>query len=65
MSRRPLAGVPEIAEYLGIPQATIRNQVMRRAGVGSLAFRVGRFLRWDWDDVDAWIESQKKAKQAA
>ena len=60
MSRRPLAGVPEVAEYFGIPENTVRDQVYRRVGVGVLAFRVGRFLRWEWDDIDAWVESQKQ-----
>lgn len=60
MSRRPLASVPEVAEYFGIPENTVRDQVYRRVGVGVLAFRVGRFLRWEWDDIDAWVESQKQ-----
>lgn len=60
MTRRPLAGVPEVAEYFGIPENTVRDQVYRRVGVGVLAFRVGRFLRWEWDDIDAWVESQKQ-----
>jgi hypothetical protein len=55
-----LAGVPEVAEYFGIPENTVRDQVYRGVGVGVLAFRVGRFLRWEWDDIDAWVQSQKQ-----
>lgn len=60
MTRRPLAGVPEVSEYFGIPENTVRDQVYRRVGIGVFAFRVGRFLRWEWDDIDAWVESQKQ-----
>lgn len=64
MPRRPLAGLTEIAEFTGLPQKTIYDQVHRRTGVGALAFKVGRHLRWDWSDVDAWIDSQKQAQAA-
>lgn len=65
MDRKPLASVPELAAYLGIPEKSIRGQVLRKVGVGRYAFRVGRHLRWEWSDVDKFVESQKKAKQAA
>ncbi|MFI6656889.1 helix-turn-helix domain-containing protein [Streptomyces sp. NPDC050523] len=32
----------------------------RRKGVGPRGFRVGRHLRFDPDDVSAWIESLMK-----
>lgn len=65
MPRRPLAGVPEVAEYFGLPERTVQTQVHRKVGIGTLAFRVGKYLRWDWDDLDKWVESQKKKSEAA
>ncbi|MFF4792315.1 helix-turn-helix transcriptional regulator [Streptomyces sp. NPDC001276] len=59
MSRRSLASLSDISEFTGLPRKTIYDQVHRRAGVGALAFKVGRHLRWDWADVDAWINQQK------
>lgn len=64
MSRRPLAGLPEVAAHFGMTEKAVRHHVQRRTGVGRLAFRVGRHLRWDWNDVDAWIESQKQERAA-
>ncbi|SBT93701.1 Helix-turn-helix domain-containing protein [Streptomyces sp. DI166] len=32
----------------------------RRKGIGPRGFRVGRYLRFDPDDVRAWVESQRK-----
>lgn len=65
MSRRSLASVEVVAEYLGLPPKTVRDQVQRRVGVGRYAFRVGKYLRWDWADVDAFVESQKQARSVA
>lgn len=64
MARRSLAGLPEIVAFTGLPKKTIYHQVHTRTGVGALAFKVGRHLRWDWADVDAWVTSQKQAQAA-
>lgn len=63
MSRRPLAGLPQVAEYFDLSQNTIKDQVYRQVGVGRLAFRVGKYLRWDWADIDAFVAAQKQQKQ--
>lgn len=62
---RPLAGLSEIAEFTGLPEKSIYHQVHARTGIGALAFKVGRYLRWDWDDVDAWVAQQKTGSRAA
>lgn len=64
MSRRPLARLPEVSEYTGLTRKSIYDQVHRQTGVGALAFKVGRHLRWDWTDIDAWIEQQKRGSAA-
>ena len=63
--RRNLANLDEIVEFTGLPERTIYSQVRRGVSVGGLAFKVGKHLRWDWDDVDAWIAQQKTARRAA
>jgi hypothetical protein len=65
MNRRSLASLEEVAEYLGLPSKTVRDQVYRRVGVGQYAFRVGKYLRWEWADVDAFVQSQKEARSIA
>jgi predicted DNA-binding transcriptional regulator AlpA len=64
VSPRPLAGLADIAEFTGLPEKTIYHQVHTRTGVGALAFKVGRYLRWDWDDVTAWVSQQKERAAA-
>ena len=53
MSTDRLMSVPEVAEYLGIPQTTIYQWNYQRTGPP--AFRVGRHLRFKRDDVEAWL----------
>lgn len=63
MTRRPLATREQVAEYFDLSPNTVKDQVYRQVGVGRLAFRVGKYLRWDWDDVDAFVAAQKQQKQ--
>ncbi|GLW45491.1 hypothetical protein Stsp02_11530 [Streptomyces sp. NBRC 14336] len=63
MNRRRLATREQVAEYFGLSPNTVKDQVYRQVGVGRLAFRVGKYLRWDWDDIDAFVAAQKQQKQ--
>ncbi|MGA5599871.1 helix-turn-helix transcriptional regulator [Streptomyces griseoincarnatus] len=63
MPRRPLATREQVAEYFDLSPNTVKDQVYRQVGVGRLAFRVGKYLRWDWDDIDAYVAAQKQQKQ--
>jgi len=49
-----LLSIGELAEYLGVPVATL--YAWRYRGEGPPGFRVGRHLRYRWSDVQAWIE---------
>jgi excisionase family DNA binding protein len=54
----------EVCEMLGLPsRATLYTQRYRGEPPGSLAVRVGRHLRWDPSDLDAWLEDLKAAQQ--
>lgn len=51
-----LLTVQDLAEYLGVPVATIYQ--WRYRGEGPNGFRVGRHVRYRWREVDAWVERQ-------
>jgi excisionase family DNA binding protein len=55
----PLWGVTEVAQYLNVRVQTVYS--WRARGVGPVASRVGKHLRWDPDDVVAWVRQQKEA----
>jgi predicted DNA-binding transcriptional regulator AlpA len=50
-----LWGVREVAEFLGVPAATLYQ--WRYQGYGPPGARVGRYLRYDPRDVRAWFRS--------
>ena len=51
-----LLTVEELADYLEVPVATIYAWRHRRKGPSG--FRVGRYLRFRWGDVERWIEDR-------
>lgn len=51
-----LLTIKELAEYLGVPVATLYQWRYRREG--PRGFRVGRHIRYRWSDVEDWIEHQ-------
>jgi excisionase family DNA binding protein len=51
-----LVTVADLADYLGVPPATLYQ--WRYRGEGPPGFRVGRHLRYRWSDVHQWIESR-------
>jgi excisionase family DNA binding protein len=52
----PIISAQELAEYLGVPVATIYAWRHRRQGPAG--FRVGRHVRFRWSDVERWIEDR-------
>lgn len=51
-----LLTVKDLADYLGVPVATI--YAWRYRGEGPPGFRVGRHLRFRRADLEQWIERQ-------
>lgn len=52
----------EVAEALGRPTAW----VLRSAASGALpSFKVGKAVRFDEDDIDAWLERQRRGEKLA
>lgn len=54
--RRALASRKEVAEYVGVPTQTVAVWAMK--GAGPRYRLIGRYARYDWADVDAWLDAQ-------
>jgi excisionase family DNA binding protein len=52
----PLLTVDEVAEWLQIPKSTLYRQNSNGVPPGGLGVRVGRWLRYDRDVVQRWLE---------
>ncbi|WP_445035944.1 helix-turn-helix transcriptional regulator [Streptomyces hayashii] len=46
----------ELADFLGVPLNTVYVWNHRRQG--PRAHKVGRYLRYRWPEVEAWLEAQ-------
>ncbi len=53
-----LLTVEDLAEYLGVPVATLYAWRYHRQGPPG--FRVGRHLRYRWADIETWISDRIK-----
>jgi excisionase family DNA binding protein len=58
----PLFSISTLSEYIGVPEATL--YVWRSQGKGPKGFRVGKYVRYRSEDVDAWLNEQR-AKESA
>ncbi len=57
---RPLLGVQEVSDILGVPKATLyqwHSLATRGHSIGPKAFRVGRHLRYSMEDLNAYIKA--------
>jgi excisionase family DNA binding protein len=57
-TRRRLATVEEVSEYLGVPVPTLYQ--WRAKGTGPRGSKVGRWVRYRWDDVEQWLDDQSR-----
>jgi excisionase family DNA binding protein len=58
---RRLATPIEVSAYLKVPVKTL--YASRYEGKGPRAHRVGRHLRYRWEDVEAWLASSRLADE--
>lgn len=61
-TREPLGSPREVAEYLGVPEDTLRH--WRSTGTGPRYFSVRRHIRYRWPDVEDWLASQPQGGAA-
>ena len=58
---REMLSPEDVCKRLNLPSpATLYSQRYRGVAPGCLAIKVGRHLRWDLDDLEAWVEEQKR-----
>ncbi len=62
-TRTPLAKPGEVADYLQKPEKTLAE--WRSRGIGPRYIPVGRDVRYDWRDVDAWVAAQASGPASA
>ncbi|MGW6879270.1 helix-turn-helix transcriptional regulator [Streptomyces goshikiensis] len=55
-TRRKLATARELADYCGVPLATVYQWSHR--GGGPRMIKVGRHLRARWTDIERWLDAQ-------
>lgn len=53
-----LLTVEDVAEKLGVAVQTIYRWRTQRPPYGPAAFKVGKYLRWKPEVVEAWIDAQ-------
>ncbi len=56
MSRRPLIGAKETAEFLNINLETLYDWVQRRK---IPYYKIGRSVKFDPQDLDRWVEERR------
>ncbi len=55
--KQKLATAGDVANYLGVPVATLAQ--WRHVGRGPGFHKVGRHVRYVWADVDHWLDDQR------
>ncbi|WP_431877374.1 helix-turn-helix transcriptional regulator [Amycolatopsis sacchari] len=56
---KKLLTIDDLSDYLGIPKGTLYQ--WRTKGYGPAGIRVGKYVRYRPDDVDAWLDGQEAA----
>ena len=51
----------EVAERLKVSERFIYEKTRRRSQNPMPCFRIGRYLRFDWTRVSAWLRQQERA----
>jgi len=48
----------ETAAFLGVPEATLH--FWNHKGIGPVSFKVGRYRRYDPDDIGRWLRTRRE-----
>jgi predicted DNA-binding transcriptional regulator AlpA len=62
MTDEPLLDIGAVSRWVGLSLASLYAQRHARTGVGGLAIKVGKHLRWRPEDIRRWLDEQ--AQQA-
>jgi len=63
LSRQGLLSPEQLADYLGVPLATVYK--WRATGSGPRGYRVGRHVRFNPTEVARWLETQGDPQRVA
>lgn len=55
----PLATPKQVGEHLGVTERTL--EYWRAHGTGPRFIRYGRKVRYDWNDIHAWLDEHSSA----
>jgi excisionase family DNA binding protein len=53
----------EVASRLKVPETWVYEKTRKRCGHALPCFRIGRYLRFSWPAVSAWVESTQPGKR--
>jgi len=56
-----LLNAAEVAERLAVPESWVREQSRALDGIPHV--RLGRYVRFEWEDVAEWLEAQRAGDQ--
>jgi excisionase family DNA binding protein len=60
-ARAPLLGIDEVASWLGVEPGFVRRLI---AGRRIPFVKIGKFVRFDPDEIAAWIDGQRVGVEA-
>ncbi|MFF4907194.1 helix-turn-helix transcriptional regulator [Streptomyces sp. NPDC001260] len=58
MASDKLLSSEDLADYLGVPVATIHQWSHR--GIGPQPLKIGKYIRYRRVEVEAWLDSRRK-----
>lgn len=61
--RKPLATPKDVAEFLSVPPTTLKQ--WRYLGTGPKYTKLNQLVRYDWSDVEAFVEAKRRESAAA
>lgn len=63
MIDEPLASVDEVAQFCGVSPATVHQWLHK--GTAPKSYKIGKYRRFRWAEVLAWLDEQSDRKPAA
>ena len=61
--RAPMLSPDDLAEYLGVPVATVYQ--WNHHGTGPTPISVGRHVRYRGHDVETWLDERQRGRRSA
>jgi predicted DNA-binding transcriptional regulator AlpA len=58
---RKLLDERDVAELLGVAVSTVSK--MRYQGIGLAFVKVGKITRYQWSDVQEWLDQQRRCEE--